>query len=62
MILKYTKKYLLSLQSTLITNDIAIAILSLIEALSLLYQIVLSSFKLSGYEIPYYYEHYLSYM
>ena len=62
MILKYTKKYLLSLRSTLITNDIAIAILSLIEALSLLYQIVLSSFKLSGYEIPYYYEHYLSYI
>lgn len=48
MIIESTKIYLLSLTKTLLTSDISLSIMYLIEMLPLFYHILLSSFSFSS--------------
>ena len=64
MIIESTKIYLLSLTKTLLTSDISLSIMYLIEMLPLFYHILLSSFSFSSNLPPLYFTKdpsYLSY-
>ena len=62
MITESTKKYLLSITRTIITNDIIMGILSFIEMLPLIYNLILSSYNFSNHSPPSYLTDYIVYI
>ena len=62
MFIKYSKLYLFKVQNLLITNQFILSIVSLLELLPIIYNMLLCGFYFSSYQLPPFFQNYIYYM